>query len=91
MVSLAYSPFGNKVKNTSLAVLISRIPILNSGIFYFGIFQCDDLNNCGMQLILITHGSCATFEVADIASFVRDDERALELAGLGSIDAEIGR
>src|SRR3989442_1194304 len=41
--------------------------------------------------MLITHGSSASFQVADRTSFFRDDERALELARIGGIDSEVSR
>ena len=43
-----------------------------------------------MQLVLVAHGRCATFEVRHVGIVVGHDERALKLAGLRSIDAEIG-
>ena len=44
-----------------------------------------------MQLVFIAHRRGAAFEIADARAVVGDDERALELAGLGGVDAEIGR
>ncbi len=44
-----------------------------------------------MQLVFVAHGRCATFEITDVAAFVRNDERALKLPGIGGVDAEVGR
>jgi hypothetical protein len=44
-----------------------------------------------MQLVLVAHRRGAAFEVADVAAGIGDDQRALELARLGRVDAEVGR
>ncbi len=44
-----------------------------------------------MQLVLVAHRRRAAFEVAHIGALVGDDQRALELAGIALVDAEIGR
>ena len=74
-----------------ISIFVARIPVLHSGIFYFSIVVGYDLNDGGMQLILITHGCRATFHVAHITALLCHDERTLKLACVGSIDAEIGR
>ena len=43
-----------------------------------------------MKLVFIALGRGAAFQIADIATFVGDDQGALELARLRGIDAEIG-
>jgi len=43
-----------------------------------------------VQLVLIPHGCGATLKVADVAAFVGNDQGALELAGVGGVDAEVG-
>ena len=42
-----------------------------------------------MELVLVTHRSCAAFHIAYIRSFVGHYEGPLELAGSGCIDTEI--
>ncbi len=44
-----------------------------------------------MKLVLVAHRRRAAFQIADITFFLGDDQRPLELAGLGRVDAEIGR
>ena len=51
----------------------------------------DQLHHRGVQLILVAHRRRATFEITDGRPFFRNDQCALELAGLRGIDAEIGR
>ncbi len=43
-----------------------------------------------MQLIFVTHGRGAAFQVADVTACFGNDQCALELAGIGRIDAEVG-
>ena len=43
-----------------------------------------------MKLVLVAHRRGAAFEIADVGALIGDDQRALELAGLAGIDAEIG-
>ena len=50
-----------------------------------------NLDDGGVQLVLVAHGGGTPLEVAHIAVVVGHDERALELAGVGRIDAEVGR
>ena len=70
---------------------VARIPVLHGGIFDLGVVQRDQLDHGGVQLVLVAHGGGAAFQVADVAALVGDDQGALELAGVLSIDAEIGR
>ena len=42
-----------------------------------------------MQLVLVTHGSGATFQIGDVGIVIGHDECALKLPRLGRIDAEI--
>ena len=44
-----------------------------------------------MQLVLIAHGRRAAFQVAHRGAFGGDDQGALELAGLGGVDAKVSR
>src|SRR2546428_14108581 len=44
-----------------------------------------------MELVRVSDRGRAAFEVADVGAFVRDDEGALELAGVLRVDPEIRR
>ncbi len=44
-----------------------------------------------MQLVLVADGCGAALEIAHVSAFVGDDQGALELAGLRSVDAEVSR
>ena len=56
-----------------------------------GVIERHKLHDRGVQLILVAHRRGAAFEIAHMAAGVRDDESALELPGLGGVDAEVGR
>ncbi len=51
----------------------------------------DELDHGGVQLVLVALRRGAAFEIAHIGALVGDDQRALELAGVALVDAEIGR
>ena len=70
--------------------LVAGIPVLDGGVFDFGVLVGDEFHNGGVELIFVAHGGAATFEVADVAAFFGDDEGALELARFGGVDAEVG-
>ncbi len=55
------------------------------------VVERDEFDDRRVQLIFIAHRRGATFEIAHVRAFVGDDERALELAGLRGVDAEISR
>ena len=42
-------------------------------------------------MVLVAHGSGASFEIRDVSAVVTDDERAFELSRIARVDAEIGR
>ena len=44
-----------------------------------------------MQLVGIAHGRGAAFEIADVAAFVGNDQGALKLTGLRSVNPKVGR
>ena len=44
-----------------------------------------------MKLVLIAHRRGAAFQIRDVGTLVGDDQRALELAGILLVDAEVGR
>ena len=70
---------------------VARIPVLDGRIFDLGVVERDQLDHRGVQLVLVAHRRRAAFEIADIGALVGDDQRALELAGIAFVDAEIGR
>ena len=86
----ALAALRHKVINAALTVLVAGIPVLNGGVFDGGIVQSHQFHHRGVELILIAHGSRATFEVAHGRALVRDDQRALELAGVLGIDPKVG-
>ncbi len=51
----------------------------------------DELDDRRMQLVRRSLGCRASFEVADVRALVGDDQRPLELAGVGRVDPEVGR
>ena len=90
-VALADAALGDEVVDAALAVLVARIPVLDRRVLDGGVLVRDELDHRRVQLVFVAHRRRAAFEVADIRAFVRDDQRALELAGVLGVDAEVGR
>ena len=86
----AVAALRDEVVYAALAVLVAGVPVLDRGILDPGVIQRHEFHHGGMQLVLVPHGGGATFQVTDRGAFVGDDQSALELAGVGRIDAEVG-
>jgi hypothetical protein len=43
-----------------------------------------------MELIAVTHRCSAAFEIADVAAFIGNDQRAFKLSSLACVNAEVG-
>ncbi len=91
VLAFAQAALGHEIVNTALAVLVAGIPVLHRAVFDFRVVVRDKLHHRRVQLVFVPHRRGAAFEVAHLRAVVGHDERALELAGLGRIDAEIGR
>ena len=87
----AVAALGDEVVDAALAVGVARIPVLDGRILDLGIVERDQLDHGGVKLVLVAHRRGAAFEVAHIRALVGDDQRALELAGVLLVDAEVGR
>src|SRR6185312_4879104 len=87
----AGAALGDEVVDAAAALRVTRIPVLHCGVFDLRIVHRDQLYHRGMQLVLVTLRRRAAFQVADVAPFLGDDQRALELAGAACVDAEVGR
>ena len=62
-IACTESTLGHKVIDTSLAVLVAWIPVLDSRILDFCTVVDIDLDYSGMQLILVAHWSRTAFEI----------------------------
>ena len=87
----ALAALGDEVVDAALALLVARIPVLDGRVLDLGVVEGDQLHDRRMQLVLVPHGRGAAFQVAHVAPLVGDDQRALELAGVRGVDAEVGR
>lgn len=89
-VATAIAALGHEVVDAALAVLVARIPVLDCGIFDFGIVECHEFDHGGVKLVLVALRRGAAFQIGDVGALFSDDQRALELSGVLFIDAEIG-
>src|SRR6516164_2479843 len=91
MVALADASFGYKIVYTTPAFLVSRIPVLNGGIFDFCLLQGDQFNHRGMQLVFIAHGGRTALQVTYITAFLSHNQGSFELSRVFGINPEVGR
>ena len=91
VLAAAVAALGDEVVDAALAFGVARIPVLHGRILDLGVVERDQLDHRGVQLVLVAHRRGAAFEIAHIGALVGDDQRALELAGVLLVDAEIGR
>ena len=82
--------FGNKVVDSTFAVLVARVPVLYGGVFYFCILVHNYLYDGSVQLVFIAHRCGTSFEVTKVCSFVCNKECAFKLTRITRIDTEIG-
>src|SRR5581483_9589849 len=87
----AVAALGDEIEDAAFALGVARIPVLHRRILDLGVVERDELDHGGVQLVLVAHRRGAAFEIGDVGALVGDDQRALELAGVALIDAEIGR
>ena len=90
VISTAKATFRYEVIDTALSILITRIPILYGRIFHLCPFLRDNLHDCRMKLVLITHRSRTSFQITNISVIIRHDQCPLELSRVCRIDTEIG-
>ncbi len=87
----AVAALGDEIEDAALAVGVARIPVLHRRILDLRVVERDQLDHCGVQLVLVAHGGRTTLQIAHVSALIGDDQRALELAGVRLVDAEISR
>ena len=87
----AIATLGDEIVDAAPALGVARIPVLHRGVLDLGIVEGDQLDDRGVELVLVALRRRAAFEIRDVGALVGDDQRALELAGVLLVDAEIGR
>ncbi len=90
VVRRAPAALGDEVVDPAAAFGVAGVPVLHGGVLDLGALERDELDHRRVQLVLVPHRCGAALEVAHVRSLFGDDEGPFELAGLGSIDAEIG-
>ena len=91
MVATADATLGHQVVDTATAVFVAGVPVLHGAVFHFGALFHNDFHDGGVELVLVALRCGAAFEIRHIAVVVGNNQRALKLAGLCGIDAEIRR
>ena len=78
----ARAALGHEVVDAALAVLVAGIPVLDRRVLDRRVVERDELDDGGVQLVLVAHRRRAALEVAHVRALVGDDQRPLELAGV---------
>ena len=89
-VAAARAALGDEVVDAAFAVLVARVPVLDGRVLDGRLFERDQFDHRRVQLVLVAHRRRAAFEVADEGPILGDDQRPLELPGVGRVDAEVG-
>src|ERR1700733_4778913 len=87
----AVAALGDEVVDAALAFGIAGVPVLHRRVLDLGVIQRNELDDGGVKLVFIALRCGASFEVTDVGALVGNDQRALELAGIALVDAEISR
>src|SRR5436190_8624425 len=85
----AVTTLGDEVVDAALAFLVARVPVLHRRILDLRTLERDQLDDGGMELVLIAHRRRTAFQITDVCAFVGDDQRAFELTRVLRVDAEI--
>ena len=91
VLAAAIAALGHEVVDAAFALAVAGIPVLDGRIFDLGVVVSDQLDDGGVQLVLVALRCRAALEIGHVRAFFGDDQRALELPGVLLVDAEIGR
>ena len=87
----ALAALGDEVVDAALALGVAGVPVLHRRVLDRRVVERDQLDDRGVELVLVALGRGASLEVAHRGALVGDDQGALELAGVLGVDAEVGR
>src|SRR5713101_4755170 len=90
-MTAAMASLGDEVEDAAAPLRVTWIPVLDRRILDLGVVERNQLDHCGVELVLIAARSGAPLQITHIGALVGDDEGALELAAVAFVDAEIGR
>src|SRR5215212_255909 len=76
VAAAAVAALGHEIINTTPAMLVAGIPVLHGRVFDLGIFQRDQFDDRGVELVFIPHRRGAAFKIAYIGALVGDDQGA---------------
>jgi hypothetical protein len=91
IAALAQPALGDEVVDAADAVLVAGIPVLHRRILDVGVVQRHQLHHRRVQLVGVELGRGAALEIGHLSALLGNDQRALELARILGVDAEIGR
>lgn len=87
---MVFGMFGDEVVDVVYVVFVVWVLVLYCGIFDFGVFQCYQFDDCGVQLVFIVNWCGVVFQVGYVCFVFVDDQGVFELVGVVGVDVEIG-
>ena len=87
----ALAALRHEVVDAALAVLVARVPVLNRRVLDLRVVQRDELDDGRVELVHVALRRRAALEVRHHGALLGHDERPLELARVGLVDAEVRR
>ena len=87
---LAQPALRHEVVDAAHAGRVARVPVLHRGVLDLRARARVQLHHRRVQLVLVVRRRGAALQVRHVAVVLRHDERALKLARLGGVDAEVG-
>src|SRR5262245_26523203 len=70
VASTARTALGDEVEDAAASFLVAGIPILDCRVLDRGVVQRYELDDRGVQLVLVTHRRRATFQIADVRALL---------------------
>jgi len=89
VLSAAKTALGDEIIDAAPALFVTRIPVLDVEYLISAPSSAMSSTTAAWSWFSSRIGAVHPFEIADVRSFLGDDERSLELAGIGRIDSEV--
>src|SRR6266566_4035210 len=80
----------DEVVDPAFSFVVARIPVLDRRVLYLRVVQRDELDDRGVELILVPHRRRAALEVTDVAALVREEVVVMRHDGAEVLLDQIG-
>ena len=87
----AQAALGDKVVDAATPLRVAGVPVLYGRVFDVRVVVCHQFHHGRVQLVLVALRRSAALQVAHVAAFLGNDERAFELPGVAGVDPKVRR